>query len=59
MSWVTDLPDLNYLSHEEKDALILGLWAQVQALAVATTRWLAPPPRRARAGGAAVPCWRL
>jgi transposase len=29
---VTELPDLSRLSHEEKDALILALWAQVQAL---------------------------
>ncbi len=27
------LPDLSRLTHEEKDALILALWAQVQALA--------------------------
>jgi transposase len=29
---VTQLPDLSRLSHDEKDALILALWAQVQAL---------------------------
>jgi transposase len=29
---VTQLPDLSRLSHEEKDALIRALWAQVQAL---------------------------
>jgi transposase len=29
---VTELPDLNCLSHEEKNALIRALWAQVQAL---------------------------
>jgi transposase len=29
---VTQLPDLNHLSHDEKDALIRALWAQVQAL---------------------------
>ncbi len=26
------LPDLSHLTHEEKDALILALWAQVQGL---------------------------
>jgi transposase len=31
---VTQLPDLNRLSHAEKDALIHALWAQVQALMV-------------------------
>jgi transposase len=30
---VTELPDLRTLSHEQKDALILSLWAQVQAMA--------------------------
>ena len=29
---MTKLPDLSRLSHDEKDALILALWAQVQAL---------------------------
>jgi transposase len=29
---VTELPDLSCLSHDEKDALIRTLWAQVQAL---------------------------
>jgi hypothetical protein len=29
---VTQLPDLSGLSHDEKDALIRALWAQVQAL---------------------------
>jgi transposase len=29
---VTHLPDLSQLSHDDKDALILALWAQVQAL---------------------------
>lgn len=29
---MTQLPNLNHLSHPEKDALILALWAQVQAL---------------------------
>ncbi len=30
---MTELPDLSQLTHDEKDALILALWAQVQALA--------------------------
>jgi transposase len=29
---VTELPDLSFLSHDEKDELIRALWAQVQAL---------------------------
>ncbi len=29
---MTDLADLSRLTHERKDALIRGLWAQVQAL---------------------------
>jgi transposase len=29
---VTQLPDLNHLSHAEKDALIQALWSQVQSL---------------------------
>jgi len=29
---VTELPDLTCLSHDEKDALIRALWAQVQLL---------------------------
>ena len=29
---MTQLPDLSRLTHEEKDALIRALWAQVQAL---------------------------
>jgi transposase len=29
---MTDLPNLSTLSHDEKDALIRALWAQVQAL---------------------------
>ena len=29
---MTELPDLSRLSHDEKDALIRALWAQVQAL---------------------------
>jgi transposase len=31
---VTELPDLSRLSHEQKDALILTLWTQVQVLTV-------------------------
>ncbi len=29
---MTELPDLSQLTHEEKDALIRALWAQVQAV---------------------------
>ena len=29
---MTPLPDLNHLSHAEKDALIRALWVQVEAL---------------------------
>src|SRR3954470_10294413 len=29
---VTQLPDLSHLSHDEQDALIRALWAQVQRL---------------------------
>ena len=29
---MTQLPDLSHLTHQQKDALILALWAQVQAL---------------------------
>jgi transposase len=29
---VPELPDLNHLSHAEKDVLIHALWAQVQSL---------------------------
>src|ERR1700712_2133232 len=29
---MTELPDLSQLTHDEKDALIRALWAQVQAL---------------------------
>ena len=29
---VPQLPDLSFLSHDEKDALIRALWAQVQTL---------------------------
>ena len=31
---MTEFPDLSQLTHEEKDALIRALWAQVQALTV-------------------------
>ena len=31
---MTQLPDLSRLTHEEKDALIRALWAQVQGLTV-------------------------
>ncbi len=31
---MTELPDLSQLTHDEKDALIRALWAQVQALTV-------------------------
>ena len=31
------LPDLSSLSHDEKDALIHALWAQVQALTAQVT----------------------
>ena len=31
-SGMTELPDLSRLTHDEKDALIRALWAQVQAL---------------------------
>ena len=30
---MSELPDLSQLTHDEKDALIRALWAQVQALA--------------------------
>lgn len=29
---MTDVPNLSYLPHDEKNALIQALWAQVQAL---------------------------
>ena len=35
---VTELPDLSHLSHAGKDALILGLWAQVQGLTAQAQR---------------------
>ncbi len=44
---MTALPDLSQLTHEEKDALIRALWAQVQALtarvAELEARFGAPP----------------
>ena len=44
---MTELPDLSQLTHEEKNALIRALWAQVQALTVRVaeleTRLGAPP----------------
>ncbi len=44
---MTELPDLSQLTHEEKDALIRALWAQVQALTVRVAeleaRLRAPP----------------
>ena len=44
---MTRLPDLHRLTHEEKDALILALWSQVQGLtarvAELETRLAAPP----------------
>jgi len=46
---VTQLPDLSRLSHEEKDALIHALWAQVQALTgrvAALEAKLGKPPKR-------------
>jgi len=45
---MTELPDLNQLTHEEKDALIRALWAQVQALTVRVTELearLGAPPK--------------
>ena len=45
---MTQLPDLSRLSHEEKDALIHALWAQVQALTVrvaALEAKLGTPPK--------------
>lgn len=45
---MTQLPDLSRLSHEEKDALIRALWAQVQALTArvaALEAKLGPPPK--------------
>ena len=45
---MTELPDLSQLTHEEKDALIRALWAQVQALTVRVTELearLGAPPK--------------
>ena len=45
---MTQLPDLSRLSHDEKDALILALWSQVQALTervVALEAKLGQPPK--------------
>jgi transposase len=45
---VPPLPDLSRLSHDEKDALILALWAQVQALTAQVAELEAqpdPPPK--------------
>ena len=36
---MTSLPDLSQLNHAQKDALILALWAQVQALTAQLTLW--------------------
>jgi transposase len=44
---VPELPDLNHLSHAEKDALIRALWAQVQSL---TTRVAALEARLSEPG---------
>lgn len=45
---MTQLPDLSRLSHDEKDALIHALWAQVQALTARVTAleaMLGAPPK--------------
>jgi len=45
---MTELPDLSQLTHEEKNALIRALWAQVQALTVRVVELeakLAGPPK--------------
>ena len=45
---MTQLPDLSRLSHDEKDALILALWAQVQLLTARVTELeakLGVPPK--------------
>ncbi len=45
---MTALPDLSQLTHEEKDALIRALWAQVQALTARVAEleaWLGAPSR--------------
>ena len=40
---MTQLPDLSRLSHDEKDALILALWAQVQLLTARVAELGVPP----------------
>jgi transposase len=45
---MSELPDLSHLTHEEKDALIRALWAQVQALTARVAELearLGPPTR--------------
>ena len=45
---MTKLPNLDHLSHAEKDALIHALWAQVQALTARVTELeakLGEPPK--------------
>jgi hypothetical protein len=39
---VTELPDLSCLSHDEKNALIRALWAQVQVLTAQVQTLTAP-----------------
>jgi len=46
---MTALPDLGQLTHEEKNALIRALWAQVQAL---TARFWVDLPKGLRAADA-------
>lgn len=40
---MTQIPDLSRLSRDDKDALILALWAQVQALTARVAELSAPP----------------
>src|SRR5947209_4494638 len=40
---MTQLPDLSRLSHDEKNALILALWAQVQFLTAGVAELGVPP----------------
>ncbi len=47
---MTELPDLSQLTHEEKDALIRALWAQVQALTVRIAETLVVETESARTG---------
>ena len=42
---MTTLPDLSQLTHEEKDALIRALWAQVQVLTAELEAKLGGPPK--------------